>query len=75
MGIQNFLLKATLKHKLKDVPEGQREQILTLVQKNPDLFKKIGEEVERRTKGGEPQMKATMTVMKKYQREISELMR
>lgn len=74
MGIQDFLLRATLKHKMKDVPEAQREQILALVQKNPDLFKKIGEEVERRTKGGESQMKATMEVMKKYRNEIGSLM-
>jgi len=74
MGIQDFLLKTAMKHKLKDVPEAQREQIMTLVTKNPELFKKIGEEVERRTKGGEPQMKATMEVMRKYQNEIRALM-
>ncbi len=47
---------------------------MALVQKNPDLFKKIGEEVDRRVKkGGEPQMKATMEVMKKYRNELAEL--
>jgi hypothetical protein len=75
MGIQDFLLSQAMKWKMKDVPEEQREQIMALVKKNPELFKKIGEEVERRTKGGEPQMKATMEVMKKYRTELSELMR
>lgn len=75
MGIQDFLLSQAMKWKMKDVPEEQREQIMTLVKKNPELFKKIGEEVERRTKGGEPQMKATMEVMKKYRSELAELMR
>ncbi|MEK7099668.1 MAG: hypothetical protein AAB883_00815 [Patescibacteria group bacterium] len=74
MGMQDFLLKQAMKWKLKDMPEGQRDQIMTLVQKDPELFKKIGEEVERRTKGGEPQMKATMEVMKKYRTELSKLM-
>lgn len=74
MGIQNFLLSQAMKWKMKDVPEAQREQIMTLVQKNPELFKKIGEEVERRTKGGEPQMKATMEVMKKYRTELAKMM-
>ncbi len=50
MGIQNFLLGQAMKWKMKDVPEAQREQIMALVQKNPELFKKIGEEVEKRTK-------------------------
>lgn len=74
MGIQNFLLSQAMKWKMKDVPEAQREQIMALVQKDPELFKKIGEEIERRTKGGEPQMKATMEVMKKYRTELSGLM-
>ncbi len=74
MGIQDFILKTTLKHKMKDVPEAQRDQIMALVTKNPELFKKIGEEVERRVKGGEPQMKATMEVMKKYRNEVAALM-
>ena len=75
MGIQDFLLKQAMKMKMKDVPEAQREQLMALVQKNPDLFKKIGEEVDRRVKkGGEDQMKATMEVMKKYRDELSGLM-
>lgn len=72
MGIQNFLLKQVAKQKMKDVPEAQREQVLALLDKDPQLMKKIGEEIERRTKkGGEPQMKATMEVMKKYRNELA----
>ncbi len=74
MGMQDFLLKQAMKWKLKDMPAAQQEQIMALVQKNPDLFKKIGEEVDRRVKkGGEPQMKATMEVMKKYRAELQAL--
>jgi hypothetical protein len=73
MGIQDFLLSQAMKWKMKDVPAEQREQILALVRKNPELFKKIGEEVEKRTKNGEPQMKATMGVMKKYRAELAAL--
>lgn len=75
MGIQDFLLDKAMKWKMKDVPEAQREQLMALVKKNPELFKKIGEETERRVKGGEQQMKASMAVMRKYQKELSELMR
>lgn len=74
MGIQNFLLSQAMKWKMKDVPEAQREQIMALVQKDPELFKKIGEEVERRVKGGEQQTKATMEVMKKYRNELAGIM-
>jgi hypothetical protein len=73
MSISSFLTNQFLKYKLKDVPEGQREQMMAMVGGNPELFKKIAEEVERRKKGGEPEMKATMEVMKKYRAELQAL--
>ena len=74
MSIQDFLIKQALKWKMKDVPEAQREQIMELVKKDPELFKRIGEEVDRRVKGGENQMKATMEVMKKHRAELAAIM-
>jgi hypothetical protein len=64
-----------MKWKMKDVPAGQRDQIMELVEKDPELFKKIGEEVDKRKKGGESEMKATMEVMKKYRAELAQLQR
>lgn len=75
MSIQGFLLQQYAKWKLKDVPPAQREMMTNLVTKNPELFKKIGEEIERRKKGGEPETKAAMEVMKKYRAELAPLMR
>lgn len=75
MAIQDFLMRQMLRAKLKNVPQAQQDQIIALVQKDPELFKKIGEEVEKRTKNGENQTKATMEVMKKYRNELAELMR
>lgn len=74
MSFQSFLLNQYAKWKLKDVPEEQREQMTALISKNPELFKKIGEEIERRKKGGESEMKAAMDVMKKYREELSVLL-
>lgn len=74
MSVQSFLLNQYAKWKLKDVPEAQREQMTALISKNPELFKKIGEEVERRKKGGEGETKAAMEVMKKYRAELAELL-
>ena len=73
MSVQSFLLNQYAKWKLKDMPAAQREQMTALVTKNPELFKKIGEEIERRKKGGEGEMKASMEVMKKYRTELAEL--
>jgi hypothetical protein len=59
---------------MKDVPKEERERMTALVSKDPALFKKIGEEIERRKKGGESEMKAAMEVMKKYRAEVAALM-
>jgi hypothetical protein len=74
MSFQSFLLNQYAKWKMKDVPKEQREQMTALVTKDPALFKKIGEEIERRKKGGEGETKAALEVMKKYRAELSVLM-
>ena len=74
MSFQSFLLNQYAKWKLKDMPPAQREQMTKLVTKDPQLFKKIGEEIERRKKGGESETKAALEVMKKYRAELSALM-
>ncbi len=74
MSVQSFLINQYAKWKLKDVPEAQRKQMAELVSKDPRLFKAIGEEIERRKKGGESEMKAAMDVMKKHRAELSALM-
>lgn len=73
MSVQGFLFNQYAKWKMKDVPAAQREQMVELVTKDPQLFKKIGEEIEKRKKGGESEMKAAMEVMKKYRAELSVL--
>lgn len=70
--MKDFLMRQVAKWKLKDVPEEKRDQILGMLEKDPELMKKIGEEIDRRVKkGGENQMKATMEVMKKYRNELA----
>lgn len=73
--LKNFFTRQLLKRQMKDVPKEEQERIITMVEKNPDLFKKISEEIEHRVKkGGEDQMKASIEVMKKYQKELQEIM-
>lgn len=63
-----------LKRQLKDVPADQQEQIIEMVTKNPELFQKIGVEVQEKMKQGKDQMAATMEVMQKYQAELQQVM-
>ncbi|OHA92135.1 MAG: hypothetical protein A3J09_01410 [Candidatus Zambryskibacteria bacterium RIFCSPLOWO2_02_FULL_51_21] len=75
MGIKDFFLKQALKHKLKDVPEAQRDMLMGAMEKNPDFFKRIGDEIKARTKRGESEMAATMAVMRENQAELQKLLR
>lgn len=74
MGIKDFFVKKLIESKLKDVPEAQREQIIKLVTENPELFEKIGKEIQQKIKEGKTEMAASMEVMRKYQSEIQKVM-
>ena len=68
---QNFLLKRMLR--LQGVPPEQIDMFIRMMEKDPELFKKIGKEVEVKMKNGMDKTKAGMEVMQKYQNELKKL--
>lgn len=72
---KKFLMKQMMKKQLANVPQAEQERILTVVEKNPDLFLKIGQEIQEKMKGGKDQMAAAMEVMQKYKDELSSVMK
>ena len=72
---KNFLLRQAMKVKMKNVPEAQRDQMLELMERNPEFFQKIGEEVQKLVKTGQSETTATLVVMRKHQAELQKLMR
>jgi len=66
--------KKLLERQLKDAPKEQREMIMTMFEKNPELLEKISKEIEAETKKGASQMQAAMKVMPKYQAELQAAM-
>jgi hypothetical protein len=74
MGVKDFFVKQMLKSKMKGVPEEQQQVLLSMVEKNPDFFKKIGDEVEKRKKSGQDEMTATMQVMREHQAELQKIL-
>lgn len=73
---QKFVLKKMLGSKLKGmgVTDDQIDMILEVVQKNPDFFKKIQNEVEAKKKQGISEQAAMMTVMREHQAELQKIM-
>ena len=76
MGIKDFFMKKMLGSQLKKsgLPEAQQEKVMNAMIANPALFQKIAKEIKELEKGGKNQMFASMEVMKKYQKELRNLM-
>lgn len=55
------------------VPEAQIEMFITMMEKNPELFKTIAKEIEEKIKGGMGQTEAGMEVMTKYESDLKKL--
>lgn len=74
MSIGNFFLKQLLKSKMKDVPASEQEKIFALLEKNPDFFRKIAEEVQVKVKSGKDQQSAVMEVVNSHKDELQKIM-
>ena len=68
---KNFLLKKMLR--TQGVPEAQIDMVITMMEKDPELFKKIATEIQEKIKNGMDQTAASMEVMKKYESELKKL--
>lgn len=67
----NFLLKKMLR--TQGVPENQIDMFISMMEKNPELFKTIAQEVKTKMDSGVDQQTASMEVMKKYEQELKKL--
>lgn len=72
---KEFLLKQVIKRQLKGVPEAEINRIIALVEKNPELFKKIGDEIKAKVKSGRSEQAAGMEVMRAHQGELQKVLK
>ena len=72
--IKEFLLKQVIKRQLKGVPEAEIDRIIGLVEKNPELFKKTGDEIKAKVKAGRSEQAASMEVMRAHQGELQKVL-
>lgn len=69
------MLKKLMASKLKDVPKDQQEQLPKMVEKNPELFKRIALAVQAKMKEGKRQQAATLEVLQLYRKELETLIK
>jgi NADH dehydrogenase FAD-containing subunit len=72
--IKNFMMRKLAERQLKNAPPEQKELIMTLMEKNPELLEKISKEMQAEIKAGKTQMSAALKVMPKYQKELQAIM-
>lgn len=70
---KDFLTKQLLKKQLKGVSPEEQEKIMTLINRDPEFFHRIGDEIQTEIKKGKGQMEATMHVMKGHRDHLSKL--
>jgi hypothetical protein len=58
---------------MQGVPQADQDKIFQMIEKKPELFQKIAEDVQVEMKNGKDQMSATMSVVKKYEDELKGL--
>ncbi len=70
----NFFTKKIMQSQLKSLPKDQQEMIMAAIEKDPEFFKKMADEIKREVKSGKSQQTASMVVMMKHQNKLKELM-
>lgn len=71
---KQFMTRKLMEHQLKNAPADQRELIMTMLEKDPELFEKIAKEMQEELKKGGNQMSVAMKVLPKYQKELQAMM-
>ena len=66
----NFFTKALIKRQLKDVPEAELEKMFEMIEKNPDYFKQMAEQIQAKMKEGMTQEEAAKAIMQSDQDKI-----
>ena len=71
----NFFTKALIKRQMKGMPEAEIEKIFTIIEKNPDFFKKMAESVQAKMKQGMSQEDAAKKFAEENKVELENILK
>jgi hypothetical protein len=73
--MKNFAMRKVLESQMKDAPADQKQMIMEMLEKDPQLFEKIAKEMQAELKSnGNNQMAAAAKILPKYQQELMAVM-
>lgn len=67
------MMRALMRKKLNGIPPVEQDRLIALVEKNPELFTTIAQEIQTVMRSGKDQTTASMQVMQKYQAQLRDL--
>ena len=70
----NYFKDKLIKSQIKNLPPEQQQLIGALLEKNPKLFTRIGDEIKAKKKAGMDEQMASMQVMMAHKSEIQKIM-
>ncbi|MCR4275051.1 MAG: hypothetical protein NUW02_03370 [Candidatus Campbellbacteria bacterium] len=74
MSISGLLLQKLAQKQLEGLPPEQRDMFMRMLEKDPDLFVRIAQEVQEKTNSGMEQMAAAQAVFASHEVELHTLM-
>jgi len=66
--IPNFLMQKMVENQLKSLPPGKKEKIISLIDKNPEFFEGMAEDIQKELSNGKDKIAAAMAVAQKMNR-------
>lgn len=72
---KEFLMKKMMQRQMAGMPQAEQEKMLGLIEKNPELFAKIGTAIQEKIKSGTDQMTAAREVAEEFKDELSKVMK
>jgi hypothetical protein len=72
--LKGFLMKQLMKRKMSHLPPEMQERFSSAIEKDPDFFTMLSKEIDAEQKRGKGQMAASISVMKKHQKRLQELL-
>lgn len=70
---KKMMLKAAMHQHLKGMPKEMQEQVLAMVEKNPEFFSNMAKEIDERVKRGEDKMMAAQAVAMANQAKLQQM--
>ena len=67
-------MKMMVQRQIKDLPKDAQDSIMNALDKNPDFFKNIIDEISAKVSAGTPQVNAIQQVMMSHRQELQKIM-